>query len=387
MLRATLLAAAMLAAGNAAAQAPGEPDIDFILRPTQDPDDFWIGQLAPRAPAAEAIGPPLFGPSGEEPLGPPLAGPEPDPAIPRRDRRIPEEEDPFAPAGIAAGTFVIRPSIEIGVNLTDNPAGTSDTEYAAGLIVEPEIEIERDGERLDLEADLRGQAIIYGEDEFDEREAEARIAARYDLTGATELRAEAGYTYDLDRFTDANTPDLAVERPPVHEFDAALGVTQRFGRAAIDVAGEVERSLHDEVELEGGLVASREELDNTEYGLRLRTSYEASPAFTPFVEAAAGRRDFDQEVDDSGFERSSIWSELSGGLIVDRGEKLRGEVRIGYRREDIDDPALEDLDGVVAEAAILWSPRRLTEIRFELSTELGRPAFPMRRDRCSTRAR
>ena len=61
---------------------------------------------------------------------------------------------------------------------------------------------------------------------------------------------------------------------------------------------------------------------------------------------------------------------MRGGLIVDRGEKLSGELSLGYRHEDIDDPLLDDLDGVVAEAAILWSPRRLTDIRFALSTEI-----------------
>ena len=374
MLRSTLVAIAVFAAGSAGAQEPGADasGIDFMLRPTEDPNDtFWIEQLQPGEPALTGeIGPPLFGPDGDEPIGPPLAGPAVPEPEPRERRIVEEEDDPFAPVGIALGTFIIRPSIEIGVALTDNPAGTEDKEFAAGLIVAPEIEVTRDGSRFDLEANAVAEAIFYGEEEFDDREAEARLLARYDLTSQTELEAELGYSYELDRFTDPNTPDLAVERPPVHEFDAALGATQRLGRLSVGLTGEVERSVYEDVELQGGLIASRKELDNTDYGLRLRAGYEVSPSFAPFVETAVGRRDFDQQVDDNGFERSSVWGELRGGLIIDRGEKLSGEVSIGYRREDIDDPALDDLDGVVAEAAILWSPRRLTEIRFGLSTEV-----------------
>lgn len=376
MLRSTLVVMALFAAGGAGAQeaAPVEdgPGIDFMLRPTEDPNDaFWIGQLQPDEPAlAREIGPPLFGPDGDEPIGPPLAGPEIPEPEPRARRAAADEDDPFAPTGIALGTFIIRPAIEIGVDLTDNPAGTADKESAAGLIVAPEIEITRDGPRFDLEANAAAEAIFYGDEEIDDRDAEARLLARYELTSQTAIEAELGYSYELDRFTDPNTPDNAVERPPAHEFDASLGATQRVGRFFVGVDGEVERNVYEDVELQGGIIASRKELNNTDYGVRLRTGYEMSPTFTPFVEAAVGRRDFDQKVDDDGFERSSRWGELRGGLIIDRGEKLSGELSIGYRHEDLDDPVLDDLDGVVAEAALLWSPRRLTEIRFALSTEV-----------------
>ena len=49
----------------------------------------------------------------------------------------------------------------------------------------------------------------------------------------------------------------------MQDFDASLGATQRFGRLTVGLTGEVERSVHDDVELEGGLTASRAELDNT----------------------------------------------------------------------------------------------------------------------------
>jgi hypothetical protein len=196
------------------------------------------------------------------------------------------------------------------------------------------------------------------------------------LTSRTSVNAEAGYRYELDRFTDPDTPTAAVERPPVHELDGALGVTQRFGRAALGLSGVVERDIHEDVPLSSGGTASREELNNTRYGLRLRASYEASGTLTPFVEAAGGRRAFDEKVDDDGFERSSVWGELRGGLIFDRGEKLRGEVALGYRIENLDDDRLDDLDAPIVAASIFWSPRRLTEIRFDLSTEVQPTSVP-----------
>ena len=351
------------------AQSPG---VDFLLRPTQPAGDeaIWTTPSEPPAPAIlGSIGLPLAGPSGEEPIGPPLAGPA-DPPVEIAGRPARNQADPFAATGVRLGSFILRPAIEVGVNLSDNPGESAGGDGAVGLLLAPELNVSSEDDLYAVEADLRAVAILYGDEELDERSAEASVRGRYDLTDSTSLEASLGYSYELDRFTDPDTPAAAVERPPVQRIDGSFGVTQRVGRVVLGVAGEVDRSLHADVDLSGGGTASREELDNIEYGVRLRAAYEASPAFAPFVEVAAGRRDFDRERDDSGFARSSVWGEMRGGLLVDFGEKLSGEAALGYRREDLDDDRLDDIDALVASAAILWSPQRLTEVRFELSTDV-----------------
>jgi hypothetical protein len=395
MLRAAVLAIALVALGTGArAQtqivedplSSGEPlaeAIDFILRPSQEEDDdFWRQQLEPELPDLDApVGPPMAGPTGEERLGPTLAGPEPEPLrvldepeapdslqVPTPVRRPSEQADPFAPVGIHVGSFVIRPSIEAGVVATDNAAGAPEKEAAVGAVVEPEVNIRAETERYELEANLRGEAIFYDDEQFDDREREARLRARYDLTSRTSLEAEAAYISALESFTDPDTPDAAIERPGVQRFNAALGATQRFGRLEIGGRGFVERNVHEDVTLAGGVTASRDELDNTLYGTRVRTGYAISGALTPFADAAVGRREFDREAL-PGFDRSSTWGELRGGILLDLGSKLAGEAAVGYRREDLEGAAFDDIDAFVADAAILWSPRRLTEVRFALSTD------------------
>ena len=118
--------------------------------------------------------------------------------------------------------------------------------------------------------------------------------------------------------------------------------------------------------LVGGGTASRKELDNTEFGVRVRAGYATSASLRPFVEAAVGAARIRPARDDSGFARSSVWGELRGGLVIDRGDKLSGEASLGYRREDMEDDRLEDLNVFVANAAFLWSPQRLTEVKLDL---------------------
>lgn len=380
------LAALLGAAAIARAQESGPQTldelVDFILRPTEDQpaaeEDIWNWETEPTPSALEVpIGPPLAGPSEETPIGPPLAGPAPEPARegripPLRDRGV----DPFAATGVNVGSFVLRPAIEIGVAATDNAGGSSDKVAAVGLVVAPELTVTSSNERYDFEASGRGELTTYENEEFDEQTAELRARLRYDLTHATSLEAEAGYQRFLEGFSDPDTPNAAAERPGVDVLDGSLGVEQRFGRLSAKLTGFVARETHEDVPLAGGGTASRAELDNTEFGVRARTGYATSASLRPFVEAAIGRRAFDETHDDSGYARSSVWGELRGGLVIDRGDKLSGEVSLGYRREDLDDDRLEDLNVALANASILWSPRRLTEVRLDLATSTSPTSTP-----------
>jgi hypothetical protein len=386
--RAQILALAFLATPVAVsfAQESGEPRtldelVDFVIRPTQpavEEEDIWNWDAEPEESLIEAeIGPPLAGPTGEETVGPPLAGPPPEPIEdgrirPRREPLI----DPFGAQGINVGSFVIRPSIEIGGLATDNVAGSSDKESAIGLVLAPELIVSAATERYDFEASGRAETVSYEDEQFNEQTAEARGRLRYAISSLTDLHAEAGYSRFLEDFSDPDTPAGAAERPAVNEFDGSLGVEHRVGRLSTRFTGFADRSIHDEVPLNGGGVADRSELDNTEFGVRNRTGYATSSVLRPFLDVAAGSRLFDNPEDDSGFARSSVWGELSGGLVIDRGEKLSGEVSLGYRREDIEDDQLEDLNVFLANAAILWSPRRLTEVRLDLSTDVDSTSTP-----------
>src|SRR5687768_1118087 len=109
MSRTALIALVVLAHGGAAAaQDFGD---DFVLRPSHDDgiDEIWPDEsrFADRA-LQGTIGPPLAGPSGEEPIGPPLAGPARGPEPARAARRRNEDVDPFASPGFSLGTFVVR---------------------------------------------------------------------------------------------------------------------------------------------------------------------------------------------------------------------------------------------------------------------------------------
>ncbi len=371
------------AAAQGGAQAPSAPRagafdtlIDFVLRPSQaaeeEEEDIWDWDREPEPSLLESeIGPPIAGPTGEEAIGPTLAGPgttAEERARARRGRTL--SASAFDPIGIRVGSFIIRPSIEIGMSATDNVTGAADGPNAVGLLVAPEVTISSEDDRHRVEVELSGEGVFYEDDAFNTSSAAARIGGRYDLTSRTTIVGEGGYAQFREDFTDPDTPGGAAERPLVQSFDATLGIEQRIGRFSLTPSGFVDRTINDDVPLTGGGVASRRELDSTEYGGRLRAAFALGAGVAPFVEVTGGVRDFDQEVDNSGFRRSSVWGELSGGLVIDRGDKLRGEVSLGYHHEELDDGRLSELEAFLANAAIVWSPRRLTEVQFDFSTDV-----------------
>ncbi|MGQ7793936.1 outer membrane beta-barrel protein [Faunimonas sp. B44] len=373
--------AGLLAAAGfpAVAHAQAGSEVDFILRGTSSPALADVtGAIGEPEPVLDNVGNSSL-PGVDDPLGPALAGPVADEEPARRPRRplpgrMEDEEDPFAPVGVSLSTFLIRPSIEIGVSATDNAALTPRKKAAVGLLVAPDIEITSDWSRHALEARLRGSAIYYGDEEIDEREGSAEVRGRYDVSSRTNLNAALGYRTDLDRYTDPETPAGAVERPARHLLYGEAGATHRFNRLSVTATGRVERSIYDDVAVAGGGTVSRSDLDNTDYGLRLRGAYEMA-VISPFVEVAGGATHYD-EAGAPGTRRSTPWGELRGGIMVDLGPKLEGEVSLGYRREQARDPAVKDLDALIAAAALMWSPRRLTEVRLDLSTDTRPTSLP-----------
>ncbi|WP_026380361.1 outer membrane beta-barrel protein [Afifella pfennigii] len=407
----------LILAGVAALQLPAPPaaaqeaefndaaaPVDFLLRGTRsaEEEDLLAGEAPPPqgGPAVPpgrpyprpdaAIGPPLFGPTGTAPLGPPLAGPDPyaparsEEAGPivdgrrliRRAEREAEAEDPFAAPGIRVGTFILRPTIDVGVVVSDNPDGDTEKNWETGGLLEPTLSLLSDWDRHELAAELRGTGSFYDEEVYNDRDAAARLRARYDISRDTDLTAEAGYVYALESFTDPDTPAAAAERPARQTYDAALTGTHRMNRLGLALGGDVKRETFQDATTASGATIDQGDRNRTEAALNARASYKLSGALEPFVEARGGKVVYDESVDSNGYRRSSRFGELAGGLILDLSPKLQGEVSAGWRHEEYDDARLAALSAPVVAAALMWSPRRLTDIRLNLATTADGSTIP-----------
>lgn len=155
-------------------------------------------------------------------------------------------------------------------------------------------------------------------------------------------------------------PLFVIDRPNVDRLAGFADIEKQAGRLNASLRGTVTMTRYEDATVNDGSTLSQSDRDNTLYALRGRLGYETSRALQPFIQASVGMREHEEQIDRNGNARDSQVYALQAGLSFDRGEKLNGEIAIGYSSEEFEDAALNDLAGFTVDGVINWSPHRGT---------------------------
>lgn len=299
--------------------------------------------------------------------------PAPEPPPPPR-RRSAAEEDPYAALGFRLGSVVLKPSLTNGVGYDTNPQRTTGSARKGSPFSrhEGEVEIQSDWNVHELKGKLRGGYSSYFRNhEASRPDGEGNLDLRLDASRDTRILLESRFKLDTQR---PGSPDLnapVVGRPLVYQYGGSAGVSHDFNRLQMTLRGSIDRSDYEDATLVNGATLSQADRNQTQYGLRLRASYEVTPGFKPFVQGEIDTRQFDQAVDSNGFRRSSDGATGRIGTTFEISRQLSGEISGGYQNRKYDDSRLRNLRGFVGDAAILWSPTPLTTVTLRGTSELG----------------
>jgi len=296
---------------------------------------------------------------------PPLA-----PSVRRRPRT--DDLDAFDPLGVRVGAMTLRPSIEASTGYDTNPnriphpaSGSPVLRTDVGLLADS------DWERHAMNFALRGTYWRY---------FETPAADRPEVDGVWRLRLDArrDTTVDLEALGRLTTQQPGIEQPfvgasrgRVVEGGVGAGVTQRFGDASLGLKGAFGRQVYEPIPLGNGQSISQADRDLNTFGLTLRAGYEVSPSVRPFMEFTGDRRIYDQAIDAGGYRRSSTGQAVRAGTALEFSRLLVGEASVGYGHRAYDDPRLEPVDGILANASLVWTPTALTTVRLRAATELS----------------
>lgn len=289
----------------------------------------------------------------------------------------PREDDAYAPLGIRAGTFLLRPRLEQGIGWTSNASGAAGGEASTYSETTLRLDAESDWSRHrgSFSADGSYRKSFAGEriDEID-----GGVSGRLDFDLAHELAAfaAAGYRVRPESASTPGTVAASVDRPLRHTIDASAGISKDAGPVRLGVTGALIRETFGDAELADGTTVSQRERDSTLATATLRAGYALSPALMPFVEGEIGRRIHDLKRDSSGFARSADRYALRGGVAVDLGEKFSGEVSLGWLTERPDDGRLDPISGLSVAGNLAWSPVRGTVVGLAASTTVEGATAP-----------
>ena len=309
------------------------------------------------------------------PPQPPALEPEPAAARPRPPA---DQPGPYDPLGLRWGAFLLRPTIEVDFGHDSNPGRQPGPVKGAPFIgVSPRLDVASDWSRHELHGSIDGDLVHYfGIDDANRPRLDALVGGRLDIDRDTALEAETRLHLDTERIGSDGVPTTATKRPLTEEYGATLGLTRRFGAAALTLKGAADQNDYEEV-------TPGDNRDYATYGLALRGTYEVTPGIRPFAEVSGDLRRYD-EAPVSGPERNSRGLAGRAGIAADLTGKVAGEASLGYGGRHYDDPSLEPIDGVLADAALIWTASALTKVTlragtsFDETTETGASGYVSR---------
>lgn len=298
-------------------------------------------------------------------------------ANPAPRRRPRGEDDPFAPTGIAAGTFVLRPALEIKSGHDSNPGRAQGGRGSAVWMLAPEFDLRSNWLRHELRVEMRGALTNYDQlSSADSRDLNARLIGRIDVTRATRLDLEASAQAAT---ASPGAPDLPADLaklPLRSDLGGALGLAHRFNRFELALKGTLNHIHWDDSRLTNGASASNRDRNYDQYGTLLRGSYELTPGVKPFVEIGADARRHELARDFSGVARDSVGWTLKAGTSFEITRKLTGDIAVGYLERVYEDARLPELGGAIAEASLVWAATPLTTLRLIGKTSAEETILP-----------
>jgi hypothetical protein len=298
------------------------------------------------------------------PVGP-LGDP---PALPARRRLLPDQ-DSFAPIGIDAGSFLLRPAVEMIGGYDSNSARSATGKASWYAVLAPELLVNSNWSRHEVSANLRGSYTDYeNASDLNRPSLDAKVNGRIDVTPFTRIDLEGRAIVGTDNPGSPNIQAGLARLPIYTTVGGSAGLGQRFNRVEVTLKGGIDRTAYQQSTFTDGTTASNADRDFDRYFGELRASYELTPGVKPFVETGTDRRVHDLAIDRTGVRRDSDGHYVKAGTTFELERTLTGDIALGYVERSYEDPTLPKISGPTFDASLTWLASALTAAKLTART-------------------
>lgn len=243
------------------------------------------------------------------------------------------------------------------------------------LLARPSFELQREGEQWRFELDGFFQHQYYTDGTNDHvTEGGANAGATVNFSDSHLLTASLGYLRNVQERVD---PDEAGGQQPEEDRTyAQLLHYVEFGRFSLRTIVE---ARHFDF-----LTLGDDDRDRLEHSGSLRLRYAASDIFTPFVGLDYTRINFQDPVDDSGFDRDGNRFAAKAGFLYRPHDRFYLQFAAGGVHHSLESAVFEDFNSLILEADMVWNINGKTSLVLDIGqsenvTTLSRASTRIRR--------
>jgi opacity protein-like surface antigen len=275
--------------------------------------------------------------------------------------------------GLRLGSLLITPAIAVRAEYDTNLFATRTDEVDDWLLVLlPSLGIDSDWQRHEFEVNA-GAAIVrhqtYETEDVEDYWVDASGQIDYAKRGY--LFGGAAYSREHE---DRGSPESSRAGIGPTTFDSVrghLGLSQSLGNWTLRLGGTAESLTYDDV-----FPVSNSDRNRDMFGGGLRATYRLNPRFALYAQGVWDRREYEQPVDDLGYQRDSEGYLAGVGLQARPVNRLSGELYIGYIEQDYEDLRFETLRKPDFAARLRYLTGPLSDVSLRISRSLEETTLP-----------